>query len=155
MLRLSKGDKRAREGGDLPFKTVQLVLDVQTHVNRHLVVAATARVYLLAEVAQRLREAALHGHVDVLVRLLNREIARLRGRDDLRERGAHTGRLILRDDRGRDGHFREHRHVGRRAETVPSHKVHVQYRIVPDRVVEHVGIHVSRDCLFGLHLFFA
>ena len=141
-----------REGGDLPLKTMQLVLDVQTHVHRHLVVAAPARVDLLAEVAQRLRETALHGHVHVLVRLLNREITRLCGHDDLRERGAHASRLVLRDNGRRDGHFRQHRHMGRRAEAVPRHKVHVQNGIVPDRVVEHVGIHVSRDCLFRLHL---
>ena len=51
-------------------------------VNCDLVVAAAARVNLLAEVAKLLGKKALDGHVNILVVFADRELPLLRKRDD-------------------------------------------------------------------------
>ena len=154
VVRAPEGDERTRKGRDFGHHPVQLVLDVQAHVNGHLVVAAASRVYLLAEVAKGFRKAALHRHVYVLIGLLYGEIAGLCGGHHPREGLTHLRGLVLCDHWRRDRHFREHRHVRRRSKTVPRHEVHVQHRIVPNRVVENIRINVAGYCLLRLHLCF-
>ena len=105
---LAEVDECRREVRQLPFEAQELVLDVEAHVHRNLVVAAAARVDLLAEVAQRLRQARLHGHVDILVLLAHDEEA---VGHHVRKRGAHARGLLLRHDGRGDGHLRKHRHV--------------------------------------------
>jgi hypothetical protein len=60
-------DERALHGADAGREDLARLHEVQAQVRRHLVVAAARGVQALAVLADELREAALHRHVDVLV----------------------------------------------------------------------------------------
>ena len=151
---LAEIHERPGERAQLVLKPEQLVLDVQAYVHGHLVVAAATGVDLLPEIAQRLGETPLHGHVDVLVGLLDGKVACLRGGDHLRELRAHARRLVLRHDGRLHRHLRKHRHVRRRAHAVPRRQLPVQHGVVAHRVGEDVRIDRT-VCyrLFRLHFF--
>ena len=112
IMRAAKVHQRRREVGHFPFQPQQLILDVQAHIHGHLVVAAAARVDLLAEIAQDLRQAQLHGHVHVLVGRLDRKRGIVH---DLGQLRAHARGLVLRHHGRGHRHFGQHRHMGRRA----------------------------------------
>ena len=139
--------QRLRERGELPLQRQDLAFHVQADVHRNLVVARAARVDLLAQVAEFLREGAFDGHVDVLI--LDADLERRRA-DDLAQRLAHGRRLLL----GEDGflqprHLREHRHVRGGAHAVPLDEGLVEDGVVAHRVGEDVWIDlVVCDCLF-------
>jgi hypothetical protein len=86
----------------------RLLAHEQRHVGRHLVVSRARGVHLAADRSGDLREAALDGHVDVLVvgQELERLVLQLTG--DLIEAPAQLVRLL----RGEDAGLCEHRHVG-------------------------------------------
>ena len=71
-----------RQLQELRLRRENRVLHVQAHVNRHLIVAAAARVDLLAEVAKLLRQHPLDRHVHVLIVDANLKLA---GRRELHD----------------------------------------------------------------------
>ena len=152
IMRAAKVHQRRREVGHFPFQAQQLILDVQAHIHGHLVVAAAARVDLLAEIAQNFRQTQLHCHVHVLVGRLDRKRGIVH---DLGQLRAHARGLVLRHHGRGHGHFGQHRHMGRRAQAVPFHQVEIQYGIVAHRVRQHVGIDLAGHRVLRLcaHLF--
>ena len=74
--------------------------DVEREVGGHLVVARAAGVELAAERPDHLRQPPLDRHVDVLVGLLEGELAGLELRGDPVEPGEHLLQLVLGEDSG-------------------------------------------------------
>ena len=136
-----KRPERHRQRDSLGLCTEYRVLHVKPHIDGDLVVAAAARVYLLAEVAKLFGEHTLHSHVDVLVLDPDLERALFGKRGDAPKFASNLGRLRLRHHgTPKPLHLGQHRHMRGGSHAVPLRKREIEYGVFAHRVCKYVGI---------------
>ena len=126
---LAEGLERAEDGQHLVAQRAELVAQEELEVHEHLVVAGTAGVDLLADLAQLAGEQEFDLGVDVLDVGLEREVAGLDALRDAGQGGVQHGQLVRRQQ----ADAFQHLDVRPGALHVVARQPEVQHAVVADR----------------------
>jgi hypothetical protein len=123
------------------FERENFALHVKAHIDGDLIVARSAGMDFLSEIAELFYESAFYGHVHILVVFTNDEIALLSLGDDIRQFLANFCVLGFGDDGlAQAFHLAEHRHMRGSAHAVPFDKRHVENGVLADSVCKNILI---------------
>ena len=146
LLALGEVDERVHRGLELGLAQLQLPRGPEPQVGGDLVVAAAARVQLLAEVADAGDELALDPRVDILVGGVDdRARVILRKREDLRERSRDLALFVL----GDHPHAHDCLRPCDRALDILAHERSVERKRVVELAEERVGLAFEAPCPDG------